>query len=248
MRSPSQPEPPREAITPAQRQMARRMYLVHSADLLAFFRSARKMTRADAMDLLQQTFSALLRTLARHEHLRIEHPRAFVFKIAVRQLQATIRRQRCRPVLDGEIDPSDLVARDDQENEASLRSEQRLILRGIRRLSDDAHRREPAERGTVSHLQLLVYLRFWVGLTLAEVAEILEISPAAVSGRQRRALHKLQRCIVEIEQEAGISPSTSTTVLVRWRDMLAREVHGRQGSPDADDDAERLGAHDDTMA
>lgn len=210
--------------TTAQRRLAQQLYLRYSAALLAFFRSTLRMTQANAMDLLQQTFSELLRTLARHPDLEITHPRAFLFKLATRQLTASLRRSQRRPPLDDGVDVAEAIAQDDLEHQASLHQDQRLVLRAMRRLTDDRRRRSSRPTDGVSPLQLLVYFRFWVGLTLAEVAEILDLSPDAVAGRQRRALQKLQRNIEEIERETGVEPSTSTTILARWREVLEREA------------------------
>ena len=221
--------------------LAQQLYIRHSAALLAFFRSTRRMALADAADLLQQTFSELLRTLARRPDLRIDNPRAFLFKIATRQVHALHRHQHCRPQVNDAADVAQVIARDDLEYEASLCGEQRLVLRAMRRLVDD--RRRPDAQDEVSQLQLLVYFRFWMGLTLAEVAQILALTPDAVASRQRRALRKLQRHLDEIEQEAGAKAPTSTTVLMRWRQALEREAEGGEGPTMLADHHKRSSTH-----
>jgi RNA polymerase sigma factor (sigma-70 family) len=213
--------------TDAQLRLAGRLYSRYSADLLAMFRSTRRISRVDAVDLLQQTFSELLATLARQPELEIQHPRAFLFKLATRQLYALSRKEQREPSLDDEAPVAQLASQrdmDDLECCASLRAEQRLLLRAMRRLTDgpdSAADRRPQE---VSELQLLVYFRFWVGLSLGEVAEIFEVSSAVVSGRQRRGLRKLQRIVAELQVTEGTSESTSTTVLTRWRELLERSA------------------------
>ncbi|MEM9456564.1 MAG: sigma-70 family RNA polymerase sigma factor [Myxococcota bacterium] len=225
----------RQATTPTEpRRLAQHLYVHHSAEVLSFFRITRRIAQADAIDLLHQTFSELLRTLARREDLQIEYPRAFLFKLATRQLYAFLRRRHRQPEFDAQAEPVEIAARDDLEYEVSLRSEQRMVLRAMRRLCDDRRRREPREPDAVSTLQLLVYFRFWLGLPLVEVAEIFEISADAVSSRQRRALQKLQRCLDEIEAEEEVR-STSTTLLMQWRDRLVQEAH-----------MSRFGAHHDS--
>ncbi len=233
MTQPVHPRRPDEPPIPTktQRRFAQQLYLRHSAALVAFFRSSRSMALTDAVDLLQQTFSELLRTLARHPDLQIDNPRAFVFKLATRQFSALYRREQRRPQLDHVADLPEAMARDDLEYEASLRSEQRLVLRAMRRLTDDRRRRPSGSPDKVSQLQLVIYFRFWLGLTIAEVAEILEITPDAVANRQRRALRKLQRIVEDIELESGLGLSTSTTVLMRWREMLEREADGGERLP-----------------
>jgi len=177
----------------------------------------------DAVELLQQTFAELLETLTRHDDLQIDHPRAFLFTIATRQLGATYQRRQRRPQLDDNATIDTLPAEaevDDLEYAASLRAEQRLLLRAMRRL-------DHSETHAVSEPQILLYLRFWAGLTLLEVATIFGVPPGTISGRQRRALQQLERHLAELDSTDAATAVTSTTLLHRWQDALQREVHGR---------------------
>lgn len=212
--------------TPAQRRYARQLYTQYSEPLLSFFRAVGRLATADAGDLVQQTFSELLETLVRRRDLEIRHPRAFLFKLGARQLYAVQRRGTRQPIVDSNAPLGTLRsddARADLEYCASLRAEQRLVLRAMRTLRGTVGT-ALTNSGAVSPLQLLVYFRFWLGLTLEEVAEIFEVTPGVISGRQREALDRLRRRVAEITQQQDSSDSTSTTMLVRWRKVLEREA------------------------
>lgn len=220
---PSEPSPtPSLPIpTPAQRRYARQLYARHSESLLSFLRTMGRTSTADAADVVQQTFSELLRTLARHPTLEIRLPRAFLFKMGIRQLYAARRRGLRRPTVDSdaalETQPSG-AAHDDLEVCATLRAEQRLVLRAMRSL--DGTVGTATDSGPISPLQLLIYFRFWIGLTLEEVAEIFEVTPGIISGRQREALRRLRKRVAQLATHTDSSDSTSTTLLSRWRDVL----------------------------
>lgn len=189
--------------------------------------------KADAADLVQQTFSELLQTLARRRELEIRRPRSFLFKLAARQLYAARKRNDRQPATDFDAPVSTLLSadvRDDVEHSTLLRTEQRLLLRAMRTLQGSVG---TALTGSaeVSPLQLLVYFRFWIGLTLDEVAEIFEVTPGVISGRQRLALQLLQQRIEEIARKDRFDASTSTTMLFRWRDMLEQEARAPIGRP-----------------
>ncbi|MEM7154992.1 MAG: sigma-70 family RNA polymerase sigma factor [Myxococcota bacterium] len=198
-------------------RLARQLYAAHSEQLLAFFGAAHRAGPLEAVDLLQQTFVELMSTLKRRPDLELRHPRAFLFKIAVRQRMAELAQARRQPGIEPEVSPEGLPAvaeADDLEWIAIRHGEHRQLFRALRHLS--AEDRSSAERDP-----MLLYLRFWAGLTLAEVAEVLEMTPAAVAGRLRRACRRLRRHLRELER-AGGGPSTSTTVLRRWQDAIAR--------------------------
>ncbi|MCX4239724.1 sigma-70 family RNA polymerase sigma factor [Paraliomyxa miuraensis] len=204
--------------------IARALYTAHSHALLAFFRAAHPIAKPEAIDLLQQTFTELLITLHRQPGLEIHHPRAFLFTIAHRLLRISRDRQRHRPVVDPERSPSELASRaqaDDLEYQATLHADQRLLLRAMRRLTD-RHCPARAEPYGISRTQILLYLRFWAGLTLIEVAEILESSPNSIASRQRRALRQLRRHVDELTATDPGAYHTSTSMLHAWRDSLDR--------------------------
>jgi RNA polymerase sigma-70 factor (ECF subfamily) len=215
-------------------RLAARLYAEHSKDILAFFRCSRQMSMSDAGDFLQQTFAELLKTLESQPQLQIDNPRAFLFTLARRRLAAHHKRQARRPreeADDTAAEPASQAREDDLELLASLRSDQRLLLRAMRRLTDednaraDAAQAEQAEpEPTVSDHQILLYLRFWAGLTLAEVAQVLGIPPGTVSGRQYRAMQMLRRRVDELGVPDEVAHRTSTTVLQGWQRALEREA------------------------
>lgn len=227
-------------------RLAARLYAEHSKEILAFFRCSRQMSLADAGDFLQQTFAELLKTLESHPDLQIENPKAFLFTIARRRLSAHYRRQARGPRLDEDDDAATQQASqarsDDLELLASLRSDQRLLLRAMRRLTDEDNAKANAARdgdgeaegATVSDHQVLLYLRYWAGLTLAEVAEVLGVPPGTVSGRQHRAIAMLRRRVNELGAPDEDARRTSTTVLQDWQRALEREV-GDIAPRDGDD-------------
>jgi RNA polymerase sigma-70 factor (ECF subfamily) len=224
-------------------RLAARLYAEHSKQILAFFRCSRQMSMADAGDFLQQTFAELLKTLENHPELEIDNPRAFLFTIARRRLSADYKRRVRQPTVEAdkaEEQPSQARA-DDLELLASLRSDQRLLLRAMRRLTEEDNARADAARSdgaapepvTVSDHQLLLYLRFWAGLTLAETAQVLGIPPGTVSGRQYRAMQLLRRRVEELDAPDEDARRTSTTVLHGWQRALEREA-GEMGRNDGD--------------
>ncbi|MEM7160758.1 MAG: sigma-70 family RNA polymerase sigma factor [Myxococcota bacterium] len=223
------------SVHPEARALASELYAKHSQEILAFFRHTRRMTMADAGDLMQQTFAELLKTLRNNPQLKVEYPRALLFKIAHRQFGAYIEHKGRHGdrMVDEEIDEQrSLAESDDLQFQASLRADQKLLLRAMRRLTkEDGEQADRArERGdvteswTISEHQLILYLRFWVGLTLARVAEILDIPPGTLSGRQRRALQLLRHRVAELEAPDEATRGTSTTMLERWHGILERDA------------------------
>jgi len=224
-------------------RLAARLYTEHSSAILAFFRCSRQMSMADAGDLLQQTFAELLKTLESNPGLELDNPRAFLFTLARRRLFAHWKRKARRPheeAEDAAPEPASQAREDDLELLASLRSDQRLLLRAMRRLTEEDNARADAALAdgetdpAVSDHQILLYLRFWAGLTLAEVAEVLGIPPGTVSGRQYRAMQLLRRRFDELGVPNEIDHRTSTTVLEGWQRVLEREAAGI-GPKDGDD-------------
>lgn len=199
----------------------RALFIAHSAELLAFFRSSRRMSKSDASDLLQQTFEELLKTFERHPDLELEHPRGYLFRIAHRQCGAlTLQRQRRgtlneRYATSGSSPDPEI---DDLEFQASLHTDRRLLLRAMRRLSD------PHDRGMIGEPQLLLYLRFFANLTLPELAEVFDMPVGTVPGRLRRGLRLLQHQVESLDASDADTRLTSTAVLEQWRSALQREA------------------------
>lgn len=239
IRTPSRPPTPQRydrlveepKRTPRPQDRVKELFVAHSVELLAFFRSSRRMSKSDASDLLQQTFEELLKTLERHPDLELQHPRGFLFRIAHRQCSALVQRQQRTGVLqeryaaNGSTPDPDA---DDLEFQASLHTDRRLLLRAMRRLSD------PRERGTIGEPQVLLYLRFFAELTLADLAEVFDIPVGTVPGRLRRALGLLQQQVEVLDAPDADTRNTSTAVLDQWRSALKREA--KLLFPNLDDD------------
>ncbi len=218
---------PRTHSTP--QAFARELYAAYSDQILAFFWCMHGMSTPDAVDLLQQTFVELLSSLNRRPNLYIEHPRAFLFKIASRQLTQALARTRRRTAAQADANTEHAhsgAEAEDLERLATLRADQRRMLRALRRLSIISNT-DTGPPG-VSEDQILLYLRFWAGLALVEVADVLGMTTAAVSGRQRRALARLRRGMERLGDLGAEPGATSTRTLRRWHDALARAARERE--------------------
>jgi RNA polymerase sigma factor (sigma-70 family) len=222
---PKRPPPPQDRV--------KALFIAHSAELVAFFRSSRRMSKSDASDLLQQTFEELLKAFERHPDFELQHPRGFLFCVAHRQCGALVQRQQRREALQERYAANgstpDAEA-DDLEFQASLHTDRRLLLRAMRRLSG------PDERGTIGEAQVLLYLRFFADLTLVELAEVFDIPVGTVPGRLRRALRLLQHQVEALDAPDADSRITSTAVLEQWRLVLRREAKALLPTLDDRDD------------
>jgi RNA polymerase sigma factor (sigma-70 family) len=224
-------------------QVAAHLYRQHSKEVLAFFRCSRRMSAEDAGDLLQQTFEELLKTLENNPELDLANPKAYLFRIAHWQFAAHLKRKGRRPTLVDEAagpEPASEAESDDLELLAAMRSDQRLLLRAMRRLTDEDDAKATAtaqglddERGG-STAQLMLYLRYWAGLSLAEVAEVFEAPQGTVSGRLRRALALLRQRVDALGSVDAATHHTSTTVLRHWQEAL--ELEAAQLVPDRGED------------
>jgi RNA polymerase sigma factor (sigma-70 family) len=184
----------------------------HFDALFRFFRS-----RVDdgVADLVQQTFLASVETSRRiPEQAGF---RAWLFGIARNKLllhQRAHGRKRDLVGADAVVD-----ALGDEPDDVSLgglvdmREEQRLLLRGLRRLPID--------------LQLALVLSYWEGLSGTEIAQVLEIPVGTVKTRLRRARELLKSTI-----EALADDSNTLTVTVRDLDRWARSLRDLLGKGD----------------
>lgn len=184
----------------------------HFDALYRFFKS-----RIDdgVADLVQQTFLASVETSRRiPEQAGF---RAWLFGIARNKLllhQRTHGRKRDVVGTDAVVDalgddPGDLSL----GGLVDMREEQRLLLRGLRRLPID--------------LQLALVLSYWEGLSGTEIAVVLEIPVGTVKTRLRRARELLKETI-----QALASDDDTATVTVRDLDLWARSLKDRLGKRD----------------
>jgi RNA polymerase sigma-70 factor (ECF subfamily) len=145
----------------------------HFASIFTFLRNK----APDHVDeLVQRTFLACVEAVDRIDEGRSF--RAYLFGIARRQLIYHYRRRRregdrfdpmTESVCDVDCTPSRIVA---------VRQEQRLVLDALVRLPLD--------------LQITLELHYWEGMTVGEVAEVLEVPPGTVKSRLHRARELLR--------------------------------------------------------
>ncbi len=204
-----------DSCTP-NRAEAAALFVKYSEELLAFFRAMLPMAKGDARDLLQQTFEQLLKWQDGDPTRSIDHGRGLLFKIAHRRVSAFHQKRARVPQTTDVPDtlPDAGLAADVQQHDleylTSLHEDRRGVLRAMRRLG-------PTEAGeAVCDQQLLLYLRFFAGMTEGEAAEIFERPRATIAGQLRRARAALERELAALDRrEPGIA-RTSTTLLQHW--------------------------------
>lgn len=191
------------------------LYERYSEALVNFFRASLPLSKQYATDLMQQTFEELLKWQSGDPSRTIAHPRAFLYQIANRRLIAYRDKLRRIPDLP-QGSESEMDARahqDDLEFMASQHESQRQALRAMRRMNDlDA--------------QVLLYLRYWEGMTEAGVGEALERGRATVAGQIRRAKKALLDELAELEQAEPGTTRTSTTLLEQWWRRVEAQAKG----------------------
>ncbi len=146
-----------------------------------------------AEDLAQRTLLACVQ--ARERFRRDSTFRAYLFGIARRQLLLHLREGTRADALqsfataagpDTVATPTGLIA---------AREEQRLILRAFADLSEEQ--------------QTAVQLFYWEEMSVAEIAEVLEISVTAVTSRLNRARDSMRRWVEALE----LRPATRAALL-----------------------------------
>jgi RNA polymerase sigma-70 factor (ECF subfamily) len=163
-----------------------RLFERHDAAIIRFFRG---MVRDGAEELVQDTFT---RTVAGRDRIHSSF-RAYLFGIAWNVLRQHLRELARDRKIDPEVEsmvnldpgPSTLVAR---------RREQRLLHEALRRL--------PADH------QAALQLRYWEGLRIREIAEIMGISASGMRTRLQTAKVQLERVMKALDQTMPLVVST----------------------------------------
>jgi RNA polymerase sigma factor (sigma-70 family) len=181
----------------------------HFASLFAFFRSK---APDHVEELVQQTFLACVEAVERIDETRSF--RGYLFGIARRQLIYHYRRRRREterfdPMLESVCDIEGSPSRI-----ASMRQEQRLMLDALARLPLD--------------MQITLELHYWEGMTVNEVAEVLEVPPGTVKSRLHRARELLRERLVEQGASRDLTES-SIVHLQALRAPLAAAADAPQG-------------------
>ena len=171
----------------------------------AVYRFLRTKIGDAADDLCQQTFLGCLES---KERFRGDATfRTFLFRIAKNRLYSHLRdSQRARARFEpdkssvfelGAASPSSFVA---------ARDEHRILLEAMRRLPVD--------------LQVSLELHDWEGLTVAEIAEVVEAPEGTIKRRLQRAREKLDELIVIVGAKESTVARDLTAEFERWAESL----------------------------
>lgn len=172
----------------------------HFSSLYRFFRTK---LEDGVEDLTQQTLLALVE--GRDRFREDGSFRAYLFGIARRQLMMALRsRYRSRKV----FSPAETSIRElGQESEVSPSKvvaahwEQRLLLSALRSIPVD--------------YQIVVELHYWEGMTVAEIADVIEVPSGTVKSRLSRARDALQKRIDKLARHQKLDAPTGDD-LGRW--------------------------------
>lgn len=176
----------------------------HFSGVYRFFRSK----LGDGVeDLTQQTF---LGAVEGRDTFRGEGSfKAYLFGIARRQLMLRLRKSYRAGKVFAATDVSirDL-ARDSGPSPSRLLAEQhehRLLLTALRSIPVD--------------FQIVVELFYWEGMSVGEIAQVVEVAPGTVKSRLSRARQMLQRKLDELMTSEGGDPGSVDDV-ERWVSSL----------------------------
>ena len=163
-------------------------------------------------DLVQETFLAVQRA---RDRIQKSSFRNYLFGTAHNLLRAHLRRRH-----DDAFDSAQMSVLDLCPGISSLiaaTDQQRVLQLALQRVPLDD--------------QIVVELRFWEGMTVPEIAEVLEVPLGTVSSRLRRAIKRLEGTIAEIEASPALLDMT-------LRDFSAwkNDLHEIIGLDDDDDD------------
>ena len=188
----------------------RELFARHFDAVYRFFRN-----KVDdvAEDLTQQTFEAIV---AGRDRFRGEASfRTYLFTVARKKLYSHLRtlHRRAPAVGLGELSVAD-VAGPSPSRVAAGRQEQRLLLQALRRL--------PLQ------MQVALELFYWEGLSVTEIAGVIDVPVGTVKSRLQRARARLDEIITELAASDSLRQSTLGG-FERW----ARELKGVM-APDGD--------------
>lgn len=168
------------------------------------FRFVRGKLATGAEDITQQVFA---RCAEQPERFRGDgSPRAYVLGIARRVLWNHFRSERRRA---GALDKDPIVHAPAPRSPSSLvraREEVRVLHAALQTLPLD--------------LQILIELQYWEGLTMQDIAHVLEIPPGTVKSRLARAREQLRTAMESVAVKPDLAKS-SFDGLDRW----AAELH-----------------------
>jgi RNA polymerase sigma-70 factor, ECF subfamily len=147
-----------------------------------FYCLAQLRSQQDAEDVMQEVMLRLVRS--RDKFVKVKNLAAYVFTTARNEIRRYVSKHRSHPtVSDDEVV---LVVPTPEAEDADLSGLAKAVNAAIREL--------PPEQSEI------VSLKHWVGLTFAEIAEVLGISSNTAASRYRYALEKI-RSLVEKKNE-----------------------------------------------
>ncbi len=148
------------------------------ADRLHHYLAIRLGSRADADDVLQESFVRLARM--RKKLARVESPTAYLFTIARNEAMRFLARRRAMPGAGAVLPPTNYFA--NRPSAAWNRAKRQ--------------RRSPRRwTGCRSNEREVVELKSYGGLTLAEIARVTAAPPGTVATRWRTAVAKLREIL-----------------------------------------------------
>lgn len=203
-----------QAWTTGDRSAGETLIERHYDSMVGFFRAK---TGPHSDDLVQRTF---LRCLEARDRFRAESSfRTFLFGIA-RNVLLEFFRSRSR---DARVDPDFTVAsiHDQDPGLSSVvkgRADQRLLVEALKRI--------PLE------IQLTLELYYWEDMSVAELAEVLEIPAGTVKSRLHRGRNLLKDAMEKIPASNQARESVRLQ-LAHWAENIRPEddCDGGDGSP-----------------
>lgn len=181
----------------------------HLVSVVRFFESM--VDHSTAADLTQETLFAV--AASRHNFAGRSSFRTYLFSIARHKLYDFFRRKTRRSGLNfDEISVADVLAdAKSPVSEVARKQKQRDLLRHLRTL--------PVK------MQLSVMLYYWEGLSVKEIAEVLDVP----LGTSKRRLQRARELLEQRLAKAGLHAKEITTTLndlEGWRSRLLTQVRG----------------------
>lgn len=207
-----------EAWRDGDERSGRELFARHFDSIYRFFRS--KIDDA-AEDLTQQTFLGCVKGKDRYRG--DASFRTYLYTIARNRLYTHIRdRQRRDAVVElGQVSIAELglgspsnSASNSPIKQIAVREEHKLLLRAMRHL--------PLE------MQVALELHYWEGLTVREIAEVIETPEGTIKRRLQRARQRLNELITELAESDTLRRSTQANF-----DDWAKELRAKLSPGDA---------------
>lgn len=195
----------------------RALFERHFDAIFRFFRA--KLPEA-AEDLTQQTFLGCVRG---KDRFRGDASfRTYLFTVARNRLYTYLRDRGRRARVETTAEPAELSIADLADPSPSAiiagRQEQRLLLEALRRLPLD--------------LQIAIELHYWEGMTVREIALVVDTPEGTIKRRLQRARARLEDIIRELADSDVLADSTIGD-LAGWAKQL-QEALGGPSDPEGD--------------